>query len=449
MKTFAELSDAELDRYLDANVDRGTRGGRVARRRRRGARQPPGDGPGDPRPRRARATRSRSTAPTSPTRCCPTSTASTPTREEAVDGAAGILVGSGHIAARLRLAVDDPETNAKVRLGPPGVDIDAVLARSRRSERPVALEALAPALRATASDPRRAPRRAHRGTAMPRPRRKRSTGTPRPGGPRVIFVGKLIVSKGSTCCSRPGRWSTPRHPGRPAAHGRLRRCRAHAAARSRPGSRAGDLGPLRELAAAGRGLEGGRGRSALPHPLGLPRPRCPADYAERRPRGRRQRPLRRPPRARRGRRPRSPPRTRSSSRAPSPRRSGWSPRRRPRPARCRCRPHTRAPPRSARRSPRTCPSGSRGLVSFELDEDAVEAIAARIDAWLDARTRRARARSVPRCGPPSSAVELGGGRRRRPRCLRRARSTGCRGRWGIETHATSSRTCVQPSLPDQ
>jgi hypothetical protein len=45
-----------------------------------------------------------------------------PYAQEACDSAAGILVGSGHIAARLRRAVDDPATNAKVRLGPPGVD---------------------------------------------------------------------------------------------------------------------------------------------------------------------------------------------------------------------------------------------------------------------------------------------------------------------------------------
>ena len=45
-----------------------------------------------------------------------------PYAREACDGAAGILVGSGHIAERLRQAVDDPQTDAKVRLGPPGVD---------------------------------------------------------------------------------------------------------------------------------------------------------------------------------------------------------------------------------------------------------------------------------------------------------------------------------------
>ena len=55
-------------------------------------------------------------------------------------GATGVLVGSGHTAERLRQAVDDPEANAKVRLGPPGVDIElfAPLAGERRSGAPSA-----------------------------------------------------------------------------------------------------------------------------------------------------------------------------------------------------------------------------------------------------------------------------------------------------------------------
>src|SRR5829696_1878182 len=47
-----------------------------------------------------------------------------PYTEEGVASANGILVGSGHIADRLRLVVDAPETQVKVRLGPPGVDTE-------------------------------------------------------------------------------------------------------------------------------------------------------------------------------------------------------------------------------------------------------------------------------------------------------------------------------------
>ena len=93
-----------------------------------------------------------------------------PYAREACDGAAAILVGSGHIAARLRETVDDPGTNAKVRLGPPGVDIDlfAPLPPGQRSAR---LHRLATALRESA--PLTGPSRHQRGTATqivrPRP----------------------------------------------------------------------------------------------------------------------------------------------------------------------------------------------------------------------------------------------------------------------------------------
>ena len=49
-RPFNELSEAEVDRYVDANVGGGARGRRAGARGRR-ARQPPRDGPGDPRPR--------------------------------------------------------------------------------------------------------------------------------------------------------------------------------------------------------------------------------------------------------------------------------------------------------------------------------------------------------------------------------------------------------------
>ena len=57
VKTFDELTEAELDRYIDSNVaavrEVAAAGGGYRRR----ARQPPGDGPGDPRPRRRRPLR--------------------------------------------------------------------------------------------------------------------------------------------------------------------------------------------------------------------------------------------------------------------------------------------------------------------------------------------------------------------------------------------------------
>jgi glycosyltransferase involved in cell wall biosynthesis len=161
--------------------------------------------------------------------------------DEAVAGANGILVGSGHIAARLRQAVDDPAANAKVRLGPPGVDVELF---TPGGDRGVSI-AQSPSAEGGSSWDRDT---AAAGDAL----RWYEEGT----GPRMIFVGKLIVSKGVDLLL--AAW--------PLVH------RAHPEARllivgfgaADPALRAvvdgwaaGDLGPLRELAARGRGLEGG------------------------------------------------------------------------------------------------------------------------------------------------------------------------------------------------
>ena len=60
-----------------------------------------------------------------------------PMARDGARAARGILVGSDHIAERLREAVDEPEVNAKVRLGPPGVDTElfAAIAREDGPER--------------------------------------------------------------------------------------------------------------------------------------------------------------------------------------------------------------------------------------------------------------------------------------------------------------------------
>ena len=104
-----------------------------------------------------------------------------PYAREAAEGAAGILVGSGHIAERLRRAVDEPEINAKVRLGPPGVDtelfspIPAVERPARRSKRSPTGRAL------TEPDPRGPGQLL--GPRPSRPPRRRSSGTPRRAAP--------------------------------------------------------------------------------------------------------------------------------------------------------------------------------------------------------------------------------------------------------------------------
>ncbi|MGH2952836.1 MAG: glycosyltransferase [Solirubrobacterales bacterium] len=145
-----------------------------------------------------------------------------PYAREGAEAAAGILVGSGHIAERLREAVDDAEVRAKVRLGPPGVDVGlfAPLPVALREGR---LRELGAGLRQVGeggvrdADVGRGHRGAEGGLGGFRQRFWRfAPNPPEPSawdrdpvkaaqaiewfaeapGARVVFVGKLIVSKG-------------------------------------------------------------------------------------------------------------------------------------------------------------------------------------------------------------------------------------------------------------
>ena len=171
-----------------------------------------------------------------------------PFAEEACAAANGILVGSGHIAERLRLAVDDPETNAKVRLGPPGVDTE-LFAPIEPAARPQRLRELGGDLREGAER--------EAGGAWDRDAAAAADAVEwyaEAGGPRVIFVGKLIVSKGADLLL--AAWPLV-HSANPDARllivgfGALEPLlqRVWAALGE------GDLTPLAELAERGRGLE--------------------------------------------------------------------------------------------------------------------------------------------------------------------------------------------------
>ena len=121
-----------------------------------------------------------------------------PYAAEAVASANGILVGSVHIADRLRQAVDDPATNAKVRLGPPGVDT-RLFAPIRPEDRADRLHELASALRAGGPAGGGAGREDPPATAWDRDIDEAAEAIDwyaEAEGPRVIYVGKLIVSKG-------------------------------------------------------------------------------------------------------------------------------------------------------------------------------------------------------------------------------------------------------------
>ena len=269
--------------------------------------------------------------------------------------------------------------------------------------------------------------------------------SPTPTGPRVIFVGKLIVSKGVDLLLAAWPLVARREPRRAAADRRLRRVRRRRAGGS---GRLGDAATsttAREIARRGRGLEGGE-EAPLRDARRLPRRparRATCESAEAAPAassfaGRLEH------EEVGERRPRLP--TRWSSRAPSPRRSAWSPPRPPRPARCRSRRPTPAAPRSAARWPRTCrprrPGWSRSSSAMDavtshrraaqrlagpragaLGERALAALretAARLWSWegvargvLAASAGELDALPVPHVPPATSSDTAVGGRRTR------------------------------------
>ena len=346
-----------------------------------------------------------------------------PYAREACDGASGILVGSGHIQARLRQAVDDPAINAKVRLGRRA----STRRCSRRSRRRTGRRGCAPPPR----DQSRRQRRGNRGGCWRRDGWDRDLDRAADAvewfagaeAPRVIYV-KLIVSKGvdlllaawPTVHARRARacsWSGSAPPTRAAR--RLERARAGASGRC-------------GLAAHGRGLEGGR--------------TSPVDARRSSPTFPRATPTQPAPR-----------RARSSSRAAS------STTRSPPPWRRRTLvfPSTfpeafgmvaaeaaaagalpvsarhRAPPRSAGLADLP-DGGAAGLVRPRRRRGRPD----RCPAQRLARAARGRAPPPVRpCGDLRPHLELAG---RRPRCSRRRRasSTTCRSRWRIETPETSA-----------
>ncbi len=115
---------------------------------------------------------------------------------EGIAPARGVLVGSHHTAASLWAAVGDPALPERTRLGPPGVDVARFLPREpadaaaglRALAVSLAQDALASGERtdAPASAFARDPAEAARALARLDPEQ----------GPLVAYVGKLIVSKG-------------------------------------------------------------------------------------------------------------------------------------------------------------------------------------------------------------------------------------------------------------
>ncbi|MFL5909093.1 MAG: glycosyltransferase, partial [Gaiellaceae bacterium] len=114
-----------------------------------------------------------------------------PYAREGVAPAGGVLVGSRHTAESLWAAVPEPGLREKTRLGPPGVDVEAF--------RPLDADSAEASLRELAVNlGGREPER-QTGSAFDRDVEAVARGVRRladGSGPLVVFVGKLIVSKG-------------------------------------------------------------------------------------------------------------------------------------------------------------------------------------------------------------------------------------------------------------
>jgi glycosyltransferase involved in cell wall biosynthesis len=115
-----------------------------------------------------------------------------PYAEEGLAGAGGVLVGSRHTAESLWAAMGDPGLPARTRLGPPGVDVERFTPRDPAAAR-AGLSALHDRLAAAAPPPAAAPTSSfarHAGEAAA------ALETIGPDDRVVVFVGKLIGSKG-------------------------------------------------------------------------------------------------------------------------------------------------------------------------------------------------------------------------------------------------------------
>jgi glycosyltransferase involved in cell wall biosynthesis len=171
-----------------------------------------------------------------------------PYAREGLRAAAGVLVGSGHTARSLWAAMDDTTLPGKTRLGPPGVDT-ALFAPIPRAE-------AEPRLRQLAADLRDSPEgesawgRDHEAAAVAIEQLADAD------GPRVVFVGKLIVSKGIDLLL--AAWPLV-HAANPGAglllvgFGEYER----ASRRMWEALEEGDFAAVGQIAARGRALEGG------------------------------------------------------------------------------------------------------------------------------------------------------------------------------------------------
>jgi glycosyltransferase involved in cell wall biosynthesis len=209
VKAFPELTDAELDRYLEANVGAvrevaGRVGGIDAALANHLVMGPAILARAGIAPFAAKVHGSALEYTVKP------NPRFLPYAREGMEAARGVLVGSRHTAESLWATLPDVSgLERKTRLGPPGVDTEAF-----------------------------------------RPR------NPAPGAPRIVFVGKLIVSKGVDLLIAAWPLVRAKHPGARleiAGYGEYEGALRELLA----ALEAGDLSKAREIAAAGWALEGG------------------------------------------------------------------------------------------------------------------------------------------------------------------------------------------------
>jgi glycosyltransferase involved in cell wall biosynthesis len=175
-----------------------------------------------------------------------------PWAREGLDGAGGVLVGSRHTGESLWAAMADPGLQDRTRLGPPGVDIQAFGPRAPE-QAAAGVERLVATLRAAEPDD------APAGSAF-----ERDLGAAADALERldlvedrlVAYVGKLIVSKGVDLLA--AAWplvlaAVPQARLVVVGFGAYREGFERLVA----ALAAGDLDAAREIAAAGRELEGG------------------------------------------------------------------------------------------------------------------------------------------------------------------------------------------------
>ncbi len=188
-----------------------------------------------------------------------------PYAREGIAGARGVLVGSRHTAESLWEAlgedwVQEHDLQARTRLGPPGVDIHAFGPRDR-VQAGAGLRSLVRRLSAgggrAIEGPETPPGQRADAFARDDARAAQALADLDPAdGPIVVYVGKLIVSKGVELLLAAWPLVLERMPsarlvivGFGAFQDGLEALRGHLAA--------GELGAVREIARTGRALEGG------------------------------------------------------------------------------------------------------------------------------------------------------------------------------------------------